>query len=447
VIFKIFRLAVVSSLFIPLVLQAKEIKSLRVIESSEKTQVVFELSEDLEYKATYLERDGALDRLLLEFQTNFSYRPKEVLTSSSIYNFYADEDNIYSAKLFSGSGNISEIRLGKNLNDNLRIVFDLKTSSAYTLNLIDQAESKRLILDIEDYELSSTDLRDIIIAIDAGHGGRDPGATGPSGYNEKDVVLSIAKLLAKKFSMQEGISPFLIRDADNFVALTDRTRMALEAKADLYISLHADAFSDSRVSGATVYVLSEKGASDEKIQALTNRENSSSLFGCADCQDEDVISVLLDMAHETAIPASIKVSEYIIRELNGITKVRKKEPQEAPFRVLKSSGIPSILVELGYISNPDEERRLVDPLFQKIFADAIYFGVIEYFIDSPTVGTIFVSNPPSLIRNDKTHIISEGETLSEIAEFYKVGLSRLRIANNISSDLIYIGQVLVIPGI
>jgi|TARA_B100001250_G_scaffold392909_1_gene395148 N-acetylmuramoyl-L-alanine amidase len=435
------------SVFISLALQAKDIESLRIIESTDKTQVVFEFSEDLEYKATYLERDGELDRLLLEFQTNFSYRPTEVLTGSSIYSFYVGENNIYSAKLFSGSGNISEIRLGKNPDDNLRIVFDLKSSSAYTINLIDQAESKRLLLNIEDYELKSTELRDIIIAIDAGHGGRDPGATGPSGHNEKDVVLSIAKLLAKNFSMQEGISPFLIRDADNFVVLTDRTRMALEAKADLYISLHADAFSDSRVSGATVYVLSEKGASDEKIQALTNRENSSSLFGCSDCKDEDVISVLLDMAHETAIPTSIKVSEYIIRELNGITKVRKKEPQGAPFRVLKSSGIPSILVELGYISNPDEERRLIDPFFQKIFADAIYFGVIEYFIDSPVAGTIFVSNPPNLIRNDKTHIISEGETLSEIAEFYKVGLSRLRIANNISSDLIYIGQVLVIPGI
>ncbi|OUU78925.1 MAG: hypothetical protein CBC38_06310 [Gammaproteobacteria bacterium TMED78] len=446
-VFRDLLFILILSLILSLKVIADEIAPLRILSSGDKTQVFIELPKSASYKITYLDSLEQKFRILVEISTNFINRPKGILVGDSIQGFYSNRDNIFSAKFFNGSGNISEARLGKNIDDTLRIVLDLRSSSNFESSIIEQGDYKILILDIDGYEVTSSNLRDIIVAIDAGHGGRDPGATGPQGQNEKDIVLSIAKKLAERFSLENGISPLLIRDSDNFVSLTDRTKIALEAKADIFLSLHADAFSDRRVNGATVYVLSEKGASDERVQALANRENSSSLFGCDNCQDDDVLGLLVEMAQGSAIPRSIKASEYIISQLDQITRLRKQEAQRAPFRVLKTSGIPSILIEMGYISNPDEEKRLSDPFFQEVFANSIYTGVMEYFIENPTAGTIIASNPPDLRKYDKTHIITEGETLSEIAEFYKIRLTRLRNANNISSDLIYIGQVLVIPGI
>ncbi|MBX5461329.1 MAG: N-acetylmuramoyl-L-alanine amidase [Steroidobacteraceae bacterium] len=233
------------------------------------------------------------------------------------------------------------------------------------------------------------DDRDIIVAVDAGHGGRDPGAIGRNGTYEKDVVLGIARALAARIDAERGMRAVLVRDGDYFIMLRDRMGRARKAKADLFVSVHADSIRDRSITGASVYVLSERGASSEAARWLAERENAADLMGGVSLDDKDasLASVLLDLSQTASLSASMTAAQLVLAELDRSFGVRKSQVQQAQLVVLKSPDIPSMLVETGYISNPQEESRLKNRKYQERLAEAIFTGIRTYFEDNPPAGT------------------------------------------------------------
>jgi N-acetylmuramoyl-L-alanine amidase len=244
--------------------------------------------------------------------------------------------------------------------------------------------------------------RDVIVAIDAGHGGVDPGAIGQGGTREKDVVLLIARDLAARINREPGMRAVLIRDGDYFLAHRQRMAKARAAKADMFVSVHADSVGNATVSGSSVYILSTKGASDEQARWLAARENAADLKGGVSLDDKDntLASVLLDLSQSASITSSMHAAERVLRTLNTVNEVRKPKVQQAGFLVLKSPDIPSMLVETAFISNLGDERRLRQEAYREKLAEAIFRGVHDYFADFPPEGTLFAarrraSDPPT----------------------------------------------------
>lgn len=279
--------------------------------------------------------------------------------------------------------------------------------------------------------------RDIVIAIDPGHGGQDPGAIGPRGTQEKDIVLSVAKRLAKLVDKEPGMRSYLTRDKDVFISLRQRIRRAHENGADMFISIHADAFHKRSARGSSVYVLSQRGASSEAAQILADRENAADLAGGISLEDKDdlLASVLLDLSQTASLEASLEVANTVLSGLKRVGHVHKKQVESAAFVVLKSPDIPSVLVETAFISNPDEEERLRTAAHQSKLAHAMMVGIRNYFQRNPLPGT---SLP-------QQHIVSAGDTLSMIAQRYQVSMADIRSVNGMSNTTLHIGDVLKIP--
>jgi N-acetylmuramoyl-L-alanine amidase len=233
--------------------------------------------------------------------------------------------------------------------------------------------------------------RDVIIAIDAGHGGEDPGAIGRSGTREKDVVLAVARQLAERINDEPGMRAVLTRNSDDFLVHRERIRRARVAKADMFVSVHADSIRDRSVSGSSVYVLSDRGATSEAARWLAERENAADLIGGVSLADKDssLASVLMDLSQTASISASMSAAERVLESLHRVGEVRKPKVQQAGFLVLKSPDIPSMLVETAYISNPAEESRLKNRKHQGKLADAIFSGIRGYFETNPPNGTRF----------------------------------------------------------
>ena len=232
--------------------------------------------------------------------------------------------------------------------------------------------------------------RDVVIAVDAGHGGQDPGAIGPNGTREKDVTLAIAQALAERINSQPGMRAVLTRDRDEFLELRDRIHRARVARADMFISVHADSIADRSISGASVYVLSVHGASSEAARWLAERENAADLMGGVRLDDKGALApVLLDATQSEIIGVSASAAERVVGALENVGEVRKAQVQHAGFVVLKSPDIPSMLVETAYISNPGEERRLRTASQQARLAEAIASGVRSFFVQNPPDGTRF----------------------------------------------------------
>jgi N-acetylmuramoyl-L-alanine amidase len=236
--------------------------------------------------------------------------------------------------------------------------------------------------------------RDIVVAVDAGHGGQDPGAIGHGGTREKDVTLAIARALAERINTEPGMRAVLTRDRDEFLVLRDRIGRARIAKADMFVSIHADSIANRDVSGASVYVLSEHGASNEAARWLADRENAADLMGGVrlDNKDKQLASVLMDLSQTANISASMTAAERVIASLDAVGQVRKAQVQQAGFVVLKSPDIPSMLVETAYISNPEEEVSLRNTRHQGALAEAIFAGLRVYFVSNPPVGTRFAQS-------------------------------------------------------
>jgi N-acetylmuramoyl-L-alanine amidase len=239
------------------------------------------------------------------------------------------------------------------------------------------------------------------VAVDAGHGGQDPGAIGHGGTREKDVTLAIARALAERINGEPGMRAVLTRNRDEFLVLRDRIGRARLAKADMFISIHADSIANRDVSGASVYVLSEHGATNEAARWLADRENAADLMGGVKLDDKDkqLASVLLDLSQTANISASMTAAQQVLGSLDVVGQVRKSQVQQAGFVVLKSPDIPSMLVETAYISNPAEELNLRNPRHQSALAEAILKGVHGYFETYPPVGTRFAQARRSTVAS------------------------------------------------
>ncbi len=289
--------------------------------------------------------------------------------------------------------------------------------------------------------------RDVIIAIDAGHGGEDPGAIGPSRIYEKDVVLSISRRLAGRIDALPGFKATLVRSGDYYIALRDRTRIAREQRADLFVSVHADAFKSSTVSGASVYTLSDRGATSETARWLAEKENRSDLIGgvgdvSLGDKDDVLAHVLLDLSMEANRSASLEVGAQVLGQLGNVARLHKRQVEQAGFVVLKTPDVPSILVETGYISNPDEARRLNSASYQETIAGAIADGVRRFMERQAPPGTLLAWRRD---QGDVRYTIEAGDTLSDIAVRYGTSTRRIREANGLNGDVIRVGQTIVVP--
>ncbi len=415
--------------------EAGVVNGLRLWAGPQSTRVVLDLSAPAAHKVFAL---GNPNRIVIDLEDTAATIPGDMPAAGGV---------------------VAGLRTGTRPGGDLRVVLDLSAAVKPKSFLLEPNDSygHRLVVDLLPLAAettikraprpSSETGRPVLIAIDAGHGGDDPGASGPSGIREKNVVLEVARRLADEIHRQPGMEPLLIRDGDYFVRLRDRREMARSAQADLFVSIHADAFRNGRATGATVYMLSQKGATDEAAQWAADRENASDLVGGVSLSDKDQLlaKVLLDLSQSATINASSMAGTRIIEQLGRVTQMRKTDVQQAPFLVLKSPDIPSILIELAYISNPREERALSDSGQQTRFARAIHEGVLEYFRNNAPPGSYLASHPPPIARPATRHIIERGETLSEIAERYRISVAMLRQSNQLKGDQIRIGQVLTIP--
>ncbi len=413
---------------------ASEIQGLRVWTDPEKTRAVFDLSESTSYKLFELTNPNrvVLDLASAKLKASPQLDPKT-------------------------AGVIQAVRYGKPDNGKLRVVLDLaKAVNPRSFLLAPIGDyGHRLVIDLYPQEKTSAPAvvksvktiknkpdRDVIIAVDAGHGGEDPGAIGASKSLEKDLTLQIARELKKAIDARPGMRAVMIRDGDYYIPLRQRFAKARKHRADMFVSVHADAFHKRNVSGSSVFILSRRGASSEAARWLATKENQSDLVGGVTLEDKDNVlaSVLLDLSQNATMEASGHAATQVFESLRRFGKTHKKRVEHAAFVVLKSPDVPSMLIETGYITNPNEEKKLKNPKHQKSLAAAIASGIEQHFQQKPIPGTWIAAN-----RKVSRHIVARGDTLGGIAQRYNINLSKLRKINRLKNDNISIGKELVIP--
>lgn len=297
---------------------------------------------------------------------------------------------------------------------------------------------------------STNGKRDIVVVIDAGHGGEDPGAIGPSGTREKDIVLKMARTLAAMVEQKPGYTAKLTRTGDYYIDLRSRTVLARKHNADLFVSVHADAFRTPQPRGASVFALSQRGATSETARWLAKSENRSDLIGGAggvslEGRDDMLAGVLLDLSMTASINSSLGVGSTILDQLGGVAKLHKKGVEQAAFAVLKSPDIPSILVEAGFISNPREERNLTSSAYQRKLSQAVFRGIDDYFSKTPPPGTLLAWQKRNGNQQASQYRIQRGDTLSGVARRMQTTVSKLMQHNGLNNDRVMVGQTLQIP--
>ena len=352
---------------------------------------------------------------------------------------------------------IKGVRSGIRKGIDLRLVFDLNapvrtsvfllppndtTGHRVVIDLFDKTptEEPEPVLSVESLESR----RDIVIAIDPGHGGEDPGALGPGGLREKTVVLQIARRLENQLAKIPGFKPMLVRTGDYYVSLKNRRDKARALEADLFVSIHADAFREKSARGASVYALSMRGATSTTAQYLADTENSADLVGGVELADMDpmLAGVLADLSMTGTLDTSLNLGALILEQIDGVARLHKKRVEQAGFAVLKSPDVPSLLIETGFISNPGEAERLAMPAYQDKMARAIRRGIQSWFARQPPPGTLLAWQRE---QGGREVTIAAGDTLSEIAERYGVTVASIKTNNGLSRDMIYVGQTLLIP--
>jgi N-acetylmuramoyl-L-alanine amidase len=372
---------------------AAEVKSVRVSVGKAHTRATVDLSDTADYRVFTLANP---DRLVLD-----------VMDGTLRRNLNRP-----------GRGLVAAVRTGQPETDRLRIVFDLTQPVRPKSFLSDPADRNRhrLIIDMQPttepeepirvVQASAGEQRDVVVAVDAGHGGEDPGAVGKGGTFEKSITLKVAQLLAARINDEPGMRAVLIRDSDVFVPLTSRYEKAREQKADLFISIHADAAMNRNASGSSVYILSTRGASNEAARYLAERENRSDLVGNVSLSDKDQVlaSVLLDLSQCATLEASAQAAEHLLGSLTRMGKAHKRYVEHANFVVLRSPDVPSVLVETAFISNADENANSTTPNIGRGWP-MILLGVRDYF---HTTRPGYGLQPTSPHR---AHVVARGETL------------------------------------
>lgn len=412
-----------------------EINSVRLWRAPDHTRLVFDISEPVDYKLFSLQNP---QRLVID------------IAGSSLGADFAE--------LELATTPIAKIRSAVRKGGDLRVVLDLTATVEprhFTLGANEQY-SDRLVIDLFDRQAAisrSVDEivqqrdRKIIIAVDAGHGGEDPGALGPKGIREKHVVLQIAKRIEGLLDRDPHFDGVLVRRSDYYLAHRKRTQLARDQRADFFISIHADAFTDPRANGASVYALSNSGATSETARFLAKRENRADLIGGTSAlnlgnRDDMLAGVLVDLSMTATMSSSLSAGEYVLKNMGTVARLHKKKVEQAGFLVLKSPDIPSLLIETGFISNPKEARQLSSVAYQQRMAKAIYNGLVQYYTDNPPVGTLLAT---AVSGKPLTYLVARGDTLSEIAARYNTSVSRILNYNKLSSSSIRVGQELLIP--
>ena len=415
-------------------LQAATLNGIRIHENPEATRIVLDLSGKAAYKYFRLEEP---------YRAVFDL--KGTTASTKLVMPLAES----SSKL------LKLVRSGKRDKD-LRIVLETKQKTkvrSFSLQPI-PPHTDRIVIDLYPdkplkkkvvKERKKAARRDVVVAIDAGHGGEDPGALGPRGIQEKQVVLQISKKLRAEIERKKGFKGLLVRKGDYYMAHRKRTEFARENGADLFVSIHADAFTSSKVSGASIYTLSGGGAESEMGRFLANRANESDLFSGAGTisikgRADDVAKTIVDMIMDGKTLFSVKAGNAVLSRLQQATKLHKKQVEKAGFLVLKTSDIPSILVETGFISNPREARRLSQKDHQNRLSKAIAAGIWDFFYENPPPGTLVAS-----LSNEVTYRVQQGDTLSRIAQEFGVSSKAIEERNGLRTSKIKIGQTLIIP--
>lgn len=456
------------------VLAATEVRSVRLWRAPDNTRLVFDLSGPVQHSVFTL---AAPNRIVIDVNGAQMSAPLDKLSLSNTP--------------------ITGIRSAQRTPTDLRLVIDLSamvTPKSFTL-APNQQYGNRLVVDLYDQgaaeaentppsvpavatlptttPLPSTPAqtpvapsqapsklppvpggkREIVVAIDAGHGGEDPGALGPNrSVFEKNVTLAIAKELQRQINNEKGFRGELVRTGDYFIPLRKRTEIARKKGADLFVSIHADAAPSRSAFGASVFALSERGATSETARWLADSENQSDLIGGAgnvslDDKDRMLAGVLLDLSMTASLSSSLNVGQKVLSHVGGVTPLHKRRVEQAGFMVLKSPDIPSILVETGFISNPNEAKKLSSSSHQQTLARSITAGVRQFFQQNPPPGTYiaWLRDSGQIAPGPRDHVVSSGESLALIAQRYQVSLASLRSANSLKNDTIKVGQTLNIP--
>ena len=448
------------------VLAAADVQSVRLWRAPDNTRLVFDLSGPVQHKVFTL---TAPDRIVIDVDKGSLNRPFDALPLENTP--------------------VAGLRAAKYDADTLRIVIDLTAQVApksFTLPP-NQQYGHRLVVDLYDSEADAnaataaaarvpatvtpgtpakpvsptlpaklpplpSSQRDIVIAIDAGHGGEDPGAIGPGKVYEKHVVMQISKELQRQINAEKGFRAELVRTGDYFIPLRKRTEIARRKGADLFVSIHADAAPRSSAYGASVFALSDRGATSETARWLADSENRSDLIGGAGNvslgdKDQMLAGVLLDLSMTASLASSLNVGQKVLSNMGRITPLHKRRVEQAGFMVLKSPDIPSILVETGFISNPSEARKLQTKAHQQALARSIHSGVRQFFHENPPPGTYiaWLRDSGKIASAPREHVVRSGESLALLANRYQISLAALRSANNLKGDVIKVGQTLTIP--
>ena len=411
---------------------ANTIDGIRVWPAPENTRIVFDLKATPEY--TYFSLKNP-QRLVIDFKT----------TQNLVeLNTLATEDKRIKRIRTSTPKYKGGMRLVLELNDNYKLaLFPLAPAGQYGNRLVvDLFDQNRINQVVETH--TPNNQRDIIIAVVAGHGGEDPGSIGATGTYEKHVTLNIAKKLSRLINRQSGFKAVMIRTGDYYVNHDRKVELARENGADLLVSIHADAFTSAQPHGASVLVQSTRRADSEFTRWISNRQDESELLGGAGetikkTKDKNLAITLADMKKEYTMASSYEFAEHVIKQMKKVTRLHKKSPERLSLAVLKSADIPSVLIETGFISNPQEEKRLNNSAHQQKLAKAIFTAVNHYFEQHPPQGSLLAA------MSLKKHKVSPGESLSVVAQRYNVSVSQLKSFNNLSSNVVRIGQTLKIP--
>lgn len=431
---------------------AAELEDVRMWRAPDHTRLVFDLSGPIKYSLFTLDNP---DRVVIDIQNTTQKARLDGLD-------------------FTASP-IESMRSGVRDGTGLRVVLDLNTPtkpSSFTLEP-NSEHSDRLVVDLYDLVNSpaptpsvakvtplptSQAKRDIVVAISAGHGGEDPGSISPDGrLKEKNVTLAISKALQRQINNMPGYRAIMIRESDYYVELKRRPQIARDSRADLFIAIHADWYRNSRAKGVTLYALSGERADRENTRRVVEKENSSDLLGGVGGDialgglDDDVALTLVSLQMAWSMEQSLIAGTRILESLGNVAFLRKDKVQQASLQVLNSPDIPSMLIETGYLTNPDDAKNLNSSSFQNQMASAIAKGVMNYFYDSPPEDTLIAWQKangvvPTYSAISSRYVVKRGDSLSEIADKFGVSLSGLKSANKLTSNTIRIGQELTIPG-
>lgn len=446
-----------------LAIGATTIQGARVWAAPDNTRIVFDISDQVEYKLFTLSNPN---RVVVDFKNaHWKAKGSPQLSDSNIKNFrYGVRDTHDLRVVFElhEAAKPKSFILAPNKTYGHRLVLDLENTTKRSVEKGIEKNAQQIMSVPEVSSSLPTPIKRpqkqqnnkrYIVAIDPGHGGEDPGAVGRKfKTKEKDIVLQVARMLERKVNETPGLQAFLIRNGDYYVGLRQRINKARAQGADLFVSIHADSFKDSKATGASVFILSEKGASSEAARWLAESENRADLIGGISLDDKgDVLAqVLLDLSQSATKAASYELGDAVLNSLGRVTNLHKASVQQAGFAVLKSPDIPSILVEVGFISNHIGEENLRKAAHQEKIASALLEGVKAYFARrgqplNKSAPKIDGGQIAKVHKAPKIHEVKSGETLQKIALQYKTSTTAIVSHNCLKSHILQVGQQLKIP--